>query len=427
MCTYLDQSLSPHIAIYSQDGFGLGHLRRNSAIASQVLRTCPEAGILTLSDSQLGRFFDTPPNHDYIKLPSIVKVGPGDWKAVNLPLPFKNIQAIRQELIRITLLSYRPDILLVDHMPHGAMGELLPALEGLKASGIGTKIVLGLRDILDAPNVIEKRWKTEGAFDALERYYDMVMVYGMRQVYDLAEEYHFPSRIKELIHYVGYVCTPAAPRYSQRTRTQYLNSMEKGTQMIVAMAGGGLDAYPMMRSLLEAFPSVLKKQSAFLVMITGPFMPVEERHLLEAKARGLPVKVRASVSDSLSYIDAADLVVAMAGYNTTMEILRSRKPAILIPRAGPSAEQRTRARLFAARCWVDMIDPDDLSIDTVARSILTGLSQGPILQDTERPDLAGIEAAVDRVFDILPPDHIEENHGLPVSKIFVDQPPAFLS
>jgi predicted glycosyltransferase len=52
---------------------------------------------------------------------------------------------------------FQPDILLVDHMPHGAMGELLPALAALKAAHAKTKIVLGLRVILDAPGIVQHR------------------------------------------------------------------------------------------------------------------------------------------------------------------------------------------------------------------------------------------------------------------------------
>jgi predicted glycosyltransferase len=171
--------------IYSQDGFGLGHMRRTSSIANQIVQLRSDAAILTLADSRLGQFFETSQNHDYLKLPSIVKVGPGDWRAVSLPMPFDAVHAMRQELIRSAVLSFQPDILLVDHMPHGAMGELLPTLEALRATGANTQIVLGLRDILDAPEVVQRRWRAEGAYAAVERYYDRVLVYGERVVFDL--------------------------------------------------------------------------------------------------------------------------------------------------------------------------------------------------------------------------------------------------
>jgi len=47
-------------------------------------------------------------------------------------------------MLRSTVLAFRPDVLLVDHMPHGAMGELVPTLEALRDES--TVVLLGLRE-----------------------------------------------------------------------------------------------------------------------------------------------------------------------------------------------------------------------------------------------------------------------------------------
>ena len=83
-------------------------------------------------------------------------------------MSFPEILQLRKQLLSHVLLNYAPDIFLVDHMPHGAMGELLPALEAMKHSRIHTRVILGLRDILDSPEVTINRWQVEGAYDAIE-------------------------------------------------------------------------------------------------------------------------------------------------------------------------------------------------------------------------------------------------------------------
>ncbi|HEX9333397.1 MAG TPA: glycosyltransferase [Anaerolineales bacterium] len=108
-----------------------------------------------------------------------------------------------------------------------------------------------------------------------------------------------------------------------------------------------------------------------------------------------------SVNDSLSYISAADLVIAMAGYNTSVEILRMKKSAILIPRAGPSAEQRTRAKLFADKHWVDMIDPDELTPDNLAQHISYQLRHPVETTSNHRPNLHGAAAAAKHTLAVL--------------------------
>jgi predicted glycosyltransferase len=393
------------IAIYSQDGQGLGHMRRTSHIAWKILQMRPDITILTLSDSRLGQFFETSPRHDYLKLPSIVKVGPGDWRAANLSLSSAEIFTMRKELIRSALLSFSPDIFLVDHMPHGAMGELIPGLEALHEQAVPPKVVLGLRDILDAPDVLEKRWQEEGAYAAIEQFYTRVLIYGMREVFSVAEKYHFSAAAANITRYSGYVCSPFRHQRKPGLHAQYMAGMPGETKLIVAMAGGGADAYPMMRTILDALPLVQKSQRCVLVLITGPFMPANMTWEINQLARQAPVHVIESVDNTLDFIAESDLVISMAGYNSCTEILQTHKPAILIPRSGPSAEQRTRAELFAARQWIDAADPE-VNPEQLAGLILTRIGRLPLIHPFNQPNLLGVSLAANQILSLLSPEPV---------------------
>src|SRR5205814_8397981 len=229
-----------------------------------------------------------------------------------------------------------------------------------------------------------------------------------------ADQYRLPEGVARKVRYCGYLCTPALPRYPERIRAPYANGAKTGTKLVVAMAGGGADAYPMMRALLDALPALQARERLALVMIVGPFMSSAERRDLQSRAAGLPAQVRITVSDPLSYIDAADLVIARAGYNTTMEILRSTTPALLIPRPGPSAEQRTRARLFHERGWVDALAPEDVDSAALAEAIAEGIRHGPA-RLCSRPDLGGLSTAVDELRSPSLPAHANGAalHSLP--------------
>ena len=389
------------IAIYSQDGFGLGHMQRTCSIAWEIYRLREEASILTFSDSQLGQFFPISPHHDYIKLPSIAKDSPGNWKATHLSMSFPEILHLRKQLISHVILNYAPDIFLVDHMPHGAMGELLPALEAIKHSRIHTQVVLGLRDILDSPEVTINRWRVEGAYDVIERYYARILVFGMQDVYNVAEKYQIPQSDAKKVFYCGYVTNLATASNAELVRARYLANQSIDARLIVVMAGGGTDAYPMMSTLIDALPKVLEDQQCVLAVVTGPFMPAELIADLNHRAAQLPIYMMESVNDSLSYISAADLVISMAGYNTSVEILRMKTPAILIPRAGPSAEQRTRAKLFSDRHWVDMIDPDELTPENLAQRISYHLRHPIESNPNDPPNLEGAAEAANLTLSVL--------------------------
>ena len=391
----------PRVMLYSQDGFGLGHLRRTSSIAAALARARPDAAVLTVADSPLGQFFGTVPQQDYVKLPSIVKLGPGDWRPVGLPLQFAQVHAMRRDLLRATALSFRPHLLLVDHMPHGAMGELRSSLKALRRSDVGTRIVLGLRDILDAPEVIRRRWALEGAYDALERYYDMVLVYGRQEVFDLAEQYGFPAAVANRLRYTGYVCAPDPGGDAAALKEELTGPVRPGHPLLVAMAGGGADGYPMLRAVLDALPALQARLACTAVLVAGPFLPEPFLGELREQA-GHRATVLESVRDPLTYLRAADVVATMAGYSTTVEVLRSGTPAVLIPRPGPSAEQRTRAGLFAERGWVRAVDHAKLKGKTVASALLERLRRGAGgAPPPELPPVDGLEVAVSHLLALL--------------------------
>src|ERR671936_2947784 len=192
------------IALYSQDSLGLGHLRRTTLIGRRLLEAAPNSAVLLFADSPVAPFFALPDGMDCVKLPSILKVDAGRWRPTSLSMPTADLQRLRCELLYRTLVEYRPDLVLVDHMPGGVQGELGPALSALRQEQPACRIVLGLRDVLDAPHVTRRVWQDEGAYDALGQYYDAVLIYGSRELFDTAATYHIPAP-PEGIHYCGYV------------------------------------------------------------------------------------------------------------------------------------------------------------------------------------------------------------------------------
>ncbi len=128
-----------------------------------------------------------------------------------------------------------------------------------------------------------------------------------------------------------------------------------------------------MRAYVRAIRLLGKRVDFMTLMAVGVNAPPEIIRELEGEAQGLPVEITPHVEDSLSHIAAADLVVCMAGYNTLSEVLHLRKKALVVPRAGPSAEQTMRAGLFASRDLIEMLDPRELSPEALAQRLLVAL------------------------------------------------------
>ena len=390
------------MAVYSQDGLGLGHLRRTSSITSGLLRARADLTALAVCDSPVDQMFGPHERYDRLKLPTVAKRSPGVWEAVALQDDITTVFDLRAKVLSVVLVAYEPDLVLVDHMPHGAMGELIGALEALRAHKPDVRIVLGLRDIIDASDVVRTRWMAEGAYETVERLYDRVLVYGSPDVYDLAAEYGFGPAVRSRTRYCGYVVAPQPSIDRASARVTLMPELEPDRPLVVVMGGSGHDAAPMMACAASCAQSSARTDSWATVIVCGPNMPAGARRELASRLPPERGQVLASVGSSQVVLAAADVVVSMAGYNTTTEILASGTPAVLIPRRGPSLEQRTRAALFAERGWVRRVDPDDLSPVALSEALHESLtSVADASRWTTSPDLGGLDTAVEELLCLI--------------------------
>jgi predicted glycosyltransferase len=393
------QELTMKILIYSQDGFGLGHLRRNLNICRRIRKHCPQATFLIIADSPVAPFFKLPPRCDFVKLPTIVKVDTGKWQPDQLPLSARELLGIRAEIISNVILSFRPDVFLVDHMPHGALGELAKPLQVLRKYSAHTKVVLGIRDILGAPEVIREQWQKEGAFAAVETFYDAVQIYGCAEMFDVAAEYAFPSSLVNKTRYCGYVCREAnEPILPENALQNFFG--ERNRKTILVTGGGGADAGFFMEQFINA-ARLLHTRLPFNAFITsGPFMPKEQCQRLRRQAQDLPILVSRLGEDCIRFLRRADLIISMAGYNTISEILRFRKNAIVVPRAGPSAEQSMRSRLMSERGLFRTIHPQQLTAESLSDLVAQQLSGSPRMNEAMIPCLRGASTAAEFMLSI---------------------------
>lgn len=359
------------VMMYSHDSIGLGHMRRNSNIAARLVQEVPDLNVLMVVGCPVGLIFDLPPRVDFMKLPSIAKVARDTWESGKLSISKDLTRELRANLIQRAVEIFQPDLFLVDHVPAGVWGELLPTLDFMRRQQRQTKTVLGLREILDTPEILRKSWADQGIYDVLDRYYDDILIYGNRDIYDTAREYGLDTQCGVGARYCGYLSSEQLPQRSAATRAEVGFDKDR---LIVVTAGGGLDAYPFMANCMGALEGLQPAERPAAVFITGPLMKAEERADLERRAGGLPVRVLNCVPNLADYLQAADLVVTMGGYNTLVESVRMGRPTLVIPRKGPSAEQQTRSRVFSEFGLVRSMSPDDVTPMRLADLILECLN-----------------------------------------------------
>lgn len=377
----------PRVLLYSHDTFGLGHLRRNLAIASHLLgRPRPFAARL-LTGSPVAASWPMPAGLEVQALPAVVKTGAEEYASRDGLMSFNETRAQREAVILETAMRYAPDVLLVDHAPAGMKGELLETLQYLRNERPQTRIVLGLRDILDSPDAVCALWHEQDIYRLLETTYDGILVYGSRHLFDVVSAYRFPPSIAAKTRYCGYVARIADA--SGRSGGFEVREKALGPTILVT-AGGGGDGYPLQSAYLEALDQV-PQGSCRSILVPGPLMAPKERAALEAAASQKPgVTICPFTTDLPDMIEQADLVVAMAGYNTTAEIMVARKPAILVPRGAPRREQRLRAALLNGLGLTWAVRPEEDLVARLATLIGQALAgQRPPCQDWDAVDLGG--------------------------------------
>jgi len=70
--------------LYSHDGLGLGHLRRNLAIAAAITRLAPAASVLLVTGADVAEHQRLPRNVDVLRLPGLRKLANEEYAARRL-------------------------------------------------------------------------------------------------------------------------------------------------------------------------------------------------------------------------------------------------------------------------------------------------------------------------------------------------------
>lgn len=336
------------ILMYSHDTFGLGHLRRCRTIAHSLVEHFSGLSVLIISGSAIAGAFDFRARVDFVKIPSVIKLRNGEYTSMDQHIDLGDTIRMRESIIRHTAESFQPDIFLVDKEPMGLQGEVSETLAWLKSRG--TQLILGMRDVMDAPHLLAAEWERKGLIGKIDALYDQIWVYGPQNFHDPMVGMDIPDSIRERMRFVGFL-------KRQALHAELLTHQQDEDYILVTTGGGG-DGVALIRSVLAACE--LDSRLDFkTVIVLGPYMPVKERDEFLARGESLPhVEIINFDSRMEELIAGARAVVSMGGYNTFCEILSFDKPALIVPRTLPREEQLIRTRRAAELGMVDMLLPE---------------------------------------------------------------------
>jgi predicted glycosyltransferase len=198
------------------------------------------------------------------------------------------------------------------------------------------------------------------------------------------------------VDYCGYICPAVAAPGNNTVRHDL--GLGPG-RLAVVTVGGGADGYAIADLCLEALALVDPALELRLVCVTGPFMSSAEVEALREKATAMPVCVVRFIDRLPALLATADVVITMAGYNTLLEATVARKPTLVLPRTGPSAEQSLRADRLARRGIVRTLSEDERHPASLAAAI-TQCLVAPT-PPAEMPGMDGLERTARRLRELF--------------------------
>jgi len=357
---------------YGRDAAGLGQLKRTLTLSRYFQARWPAMRQLIVTGCPVPRQLPRLDGVDYLKLPSLQRVGPDKLAPRVLPISADAARELYRDLLLSLAHHFEPDALLVDSVE----GEVVPMLRYLKEAARHTCLILGLRDVVAEAPLVRAMWEREGLYDLLDNVFDRILVYGERDIYDVVSEYGLSSRAADKTRFVGYLRRDVESRTVQQVRAE----LELGADgLVLVTAGGGQDG----RHLFEVMLEVLRRRQGRAarfdsLLVGGPLMPLCHQQTLRSLASTVPgARFVDSVDDLTAYVAAADVVVSMGGHSTICEILSFARPAVIVPRAAPRREQLIRAEALSNRGLVRMIHPDELTPARLSQE-LEGLLERPV-------------------------------------------------
>ncbi|MEE9210029.1 MAG: hypothetical protein V3U23_06210 [Kiloniellales bacterium] len=311
--------------------------------------------MLILSGSPIIGSFDYRARVDFVRVPGVIKLRNGAYTSLNLHIDIEHTLSMRASIIQHTAEIFDPDVFIVDKEPLGLHGEAVETMRSL--SSRGTRLVLGLRDVMDEPTMLVPEWERKNVLPVLDELYDDIWIYGVPQVCEPLEGFELSEDVERKI-----ICTGYLPRHVPTSLTAPgMPEIMQGPYILVTTGGGG-DGKAMVDWVIRAYEyDALLPYPALIVL--GPFMPPERQAEFMRRVADLK-RVEAITFDAHLEVLLANAtgVVAMGGYNTFCEILSLDKRALVVPRTAPRLEQYIRAsraeELGLLRMLVNDGEPD---------------------------------------------------------------------
>jgi len=355
--------VSGRVLFYVQHLLGIGHLRRTATLT----RAMQEGG---LSVTVVSGGHEIPGldlgGAELVQLPATRAVDESFKTLVDAEgrVVDEAWKAERREALLAVLERVRPQVVMTELFPFGRRQmrfELLPLLDAAAASVPRPAILSSVRDILVAQ---EKPERNDEMLDLVRRYFDGVLVHGDPGLIPFDRTFPHARRIADRIRYTGYVVDMSGQRGGPGS---------PGHDEVLVSAGGGAVGRMLLEAAIAAKRRCLHADARWRVLVgvaesDSAFRELtQQAQAAQRRHGGGEIVVERARGDFPTLLSNARLSISQGGYNTTMEILRAKVPAVVVPYAAKAeTEQTLRAELLQARGLLHVLPQAGLTPEALA-------------------------------------------------------------
>lgn len=320
------------IMIYAHDGRGLGHASRSIGVGMALRRLFPELKVLFVSGCRFSQELIGTAPLDWLKLPSYettVEGGKSRGIAGRSLYSDGELGRLRaKELLHLTRL-YRPRLVLVDHTPQGKHKELVPALSAGAAPG--TIWVLGVRGVVgEVPQA-----RSDLAAALFAEHYHTLLWYGDSMVLGPSHRQLLQRQYGTEPVECGYVLRLAEYCF-WNDRLSVPDARPAGT---IAIPWLGEESLRFLTCLAAALKKIPASCGCWYLFIDTGAEPEAKQAIDELFREVVNCRIEPPGGNYVPTLLHSKTAVVYGGYNSIMDILHARIPALVVYREMADEEQ----------------------------------------------------------------------------------------
>ncbi|CAG36480.1 glycosyltransferase family protein [Desulfotalea psychrophila] len=336
------------IAFYCQHILGIGHFQRSLLLCRALLARGHRLTLILggpeieVTDSRI----------EVLQLPGLrMDAEFGGLLPCDEGAGLADIKEQRQKMLYQFFQEEEPDIFITELYPMGRKAfrfELDPVLQGIDQGSLAPCFCCSsVRDILVEKSSGREKFE-ERAVKTLNRYFDGLLIHADANIISLDETFARTAEVVIPKYYTGFIAPEMAARGGG------VAQKEDDLPLVIASIGGGSVG----GELLEAVASASQEGTFRLKIFCGRYSSAELKLRLE-QYRSPLIEIVTFSHDFQREMEAADLSISMAGYNTCMNILRAGTPALLYP-FQQNREQGLRVKKLGIYREIQILSEADL-------------------------------------------------------------------